>query len=118
MVYSLGQQRVWLVDEDPGGSGEEVETTYQVYPSALSPPAGAYTVSSRNAQGTGSDGVPIEHTVIFHTADDGSVYGFSAALDGSTPDPESPTGAIRQTREDGDAMWLFATAGIAVVVVA
>ncbi|RBM06991.1 hypothetical protein [Streptomyces sp. PT12] len=120
VVYSVGQQRVWLVDTTAGGSEEIVQGTYRVFPGGIDPEPGEYAVTSRTAQGTGSDGVAIEHTVIFHTTADGTVHGFSAALDGSTPDPESgqETGAIRQTREDGDAMWLFATAGVAVVVVA
>ncbi|MDT0346131.1 hypothetical protein [Streptomyces litchfieldiae] len=119
VVYSLSQQRVWLVDNSADGTGEVIAGTYEVHPSSVSPPAGEYTVTSRFAQGTGSDGVAIEHSVVFHEASDGTVFGFSAALDGSTPDPDSATrtGAIRQSREHGDAMWLFATAGIPVVVV-
>ena len=55
---------------------------------------------------TGSDGVPIEHVVRFATVDGVSV-GFSAAVDGSTPepDPTKKTGGIRESRADGDAMW-------------
>ncbi|WP_326598617.1 hypothetical protein [Streptomyces sp. NBC_01803] len=119
VVYALGQQRVWLVDTAEDGSGEVVTETYEVFPSPVRPPVGEYAVSSRAAQGTGSDGVAIEHAVVFHVAGDGTVFGFSAALDGSTPDPgaEQRTGGVRQSRRDGDAMWLFATAGVPVVVV-
>ncbi|MGK5529171.1 hypothetical protein [Streptomyces sp. URMC 129] len=120
VVYALGQQRVWLVDTGGTGSGEVVTDTYEVFPSQVAPPPGAYAVSSRAAQGTGSDGVAIEHAVVFHVAADGTVFGFSAALDGATPDAGETaprTGGIRQTRRDGDAMWLFARTGVPVVVV-
>ncbi|WP_059012929.1 hypothetical protein [Streptomyces specialis] len=120
VVYSLEQRGVWLVDTADDGPGEVVTDTYEVFPSEVSPPAGEYAVTSRAEQGTGSDGVAIEHTVVFHVAADGTVFGFSAALDGSTPDPDGTargTGGIRQTREDGDAMWRFAAAGVPVVVV-
>jgi hypothetical protein len=118
VIYSLSLQRVWLVDLSPDGTGEIIADTYEVFPSSASPPVGQYTVTQRFGQGTGSDGVAIEHSVVFHTAADGVVFGFSAALDGSTPDPDAElrTGGIRQTRADGDAMWLFATADVPVIV--
>ncbi|MFI7277750.1 hypothetical protein [Streptomyces sp. NPDC049879] len=120
VVYALAQQRVWLVDVAADGSGEEVVSTFEVFPSPVSPEPGEYAVSSRNPQGTGSDGVPMEHAVIFHADAESVVFGFSAATDGSVPDPESTqrTGAIRQSRADGDTMWEFAEQGTAVVVVA
>ncbi|GAB2937551.1 hypothetical protein [Streptomyces mayteni] len=118
VVYSLGQQRIWLVDVSQDGTGEVVLDTFPVHPSPVSPSPGEYAVSSRNPSGTGSDGVAIENTVIFHE-EDGVVFGFSAAIDGSTPDPDSElrTGAVREAREDGAAMWDFATDGVAVTVV-
>ncbi|MFD5321667.1 hypothetical protein [Streptomyces sp. NPDC127098] len=118
VVYALGQQRVWLVDVAQDGTGEVVLDTFPVYPSSVSPEPGEYAVTSRSPNGTGSDGVAIEHTVIFHSADD-VVFGFSAAIDGSTPDPEAAqrTGAVRESREDGAAMWEFATENVTVVVV-
>ncbi|RKN47241.1 hypothetical protein D7294_00860 [Streptomyces hoynatensis] len=119
VVYSLGQQRVWLVEESEDGTGEAVAGTFEVFPSSVSPEPGEYHVSSRTEQGTGSDGVPIEHSVVFDTNPEGVVFGFSAALDGSAPDPnaEQRTGGIRQTREDGSATWDFASEGTTVVVV-
>jgi hypothetical protein len=119
VVYALGAQRVWLVEESDDGTGETVTDTHEVYPSSVTPEPGTYEVTYRMPEGTGSDGVPIEHSVVFHTAADGVVFGFSAALDGSVPDPDAElrTGAVRQTREDGDAMWDFATEGTVVVVV-
>ena len=74
--------------------------------------------SSRSKRVTGSDGVPVEHVVRFASVD-GTVIGFSAALDGSVPqlDPKVRTGGVRETRADGAAMWRFATIGRKVVVV-
>ncbi|MEU8349379.1 hypothetical protein AB0C60_07525, partial [Streptomyces sp. NPDC048845] len=90
----------------------------RVSPSTVSPPPGEYAVTSRTENITGSDGVPIEHSVVF-TSVDGVVIGFSAAVDGSTPaaDPEQRTGGIRASREDGAALWEFAEAGTKIVVV-
>ncbi len=50
---------------------------------------------------------------------DGVVFGFSAAVDGSTPKPDASKklGGIRESRADGTAMWTFATSGQKVVVV-
>ncbi|MBA4861426.1 hypothetical protein H1V43_08500 [Streptomyces sp. PSKA54] len=113
VVYSLGDDRVWLV-----GADGETKRTFQVTPSTVDPEVGTYSVTSRSSTVTGSDGVPIEHVVRF-TDVDGVVIGFSAAVDGSTPkpDPSKQTGGIRESREDGNAMWTFATVGTTVVVV-
>ncbi|WP_244501185.1 hypothetical protein [Streptomyces sp. TP-A0874] len=113
VVYSLSDQRVWLV-----GADEQPLRTFEVAPSTVSPPPGEYTVFSRTAATTGSDGVPIENVVLF-TAVEGVVVGFSAAVDGSTPvaDPNLRTGGIREGRADGSAMWKFATEDTKVVVV-
>ena len=115
VVYALADKRVWLVD----GNGK-VLRTYPVAPSPVSPAPGTYAVTARNKRITGSDGVPVEHVVIFASADS-TVIGFSSAVDESapTPDPDSPrkTGGIRQSRQDGEAMWKFAVIGVKVVVV-
>ncbi|WP_055694743.1 L,D-transpeptidase [Streptomyces prasinopilosus] len=113
VVYDLGDDRVWLV-----GSGGEVRRTFTVSPSTVDPEPGTYRVTSRSKNITGSDGVPVEHVVRF-ASNDGTAIGFSAAVDGSAPhlDPRIRTGGIRETREDGEAMWRFATIGRAVVVV-
>jgi hypothetical protein len=118
VVYSLGAQRVWLAQPAEDGLGDEVLTTYPVYRSSVDPEPGSYTVSSRAAQRIGSDGIPIEHVVVFTTPGD-VVFGFSTATDGSVPDPdaEQRTGGIRQSAEDGEAMWQFAAIGTTVVVV-
>ncbi|GAA2241236.1 hypothetical protein GCM10010145_03960 [Streptomyces ruber] len=113
VVYALGADRVWLV-----GADGKVRRTFTVTPSPVEPAPGTYQVTSRNNAVTGSDGVPIENVVLFTTVD-GVPIGFSAAVDGSTPspDPTARTGGIRESREDGAAMWEFATIGATVVVV-
>ncbi|MEE1759374.1 L,D-transpeptidase [Streptomyces sp. SP18BB07] len=113
VVYSLDEDRVWLV-----GANEKVTRTFEVTPSTVDPTPATYTVSSRSAAVTGSDGTPIEHVVRFASVDGISV-GFSAAVDGSTPrpDPTTKTGGIRESRKDGKAMWEFAGIGTKVVVV-
>ncbi|MFC7013149.1 hypothetical protein ACFQMH_15795 [Streptomyces viridiviolaceus] len=113
VVYSVDDDRVWLVGPD-----NRVQRTFRVAPSTVDPPPGTYTVTSRSKRITGSDGVPVEHVVRF-TDVDGVVVGFSAAVNGSPakPDPNVRTGGIRETRADGDAMWRFATTGLPVVVI-
>ncbi|MGW1027093.1 L,D-transpeptidase [Streptomyces sp. NPDC002577] len=113
VVYSLEDHRVWLVEADG-----ETKRTFEVTPSTVDPDVGTYTVTSRSSTVMGSDGVPIEHVVRFADVD-GVVIGFSAAVNGSTakPDQTKQTGGIRETREDGNAMWTFATVGTKVVVV-
>ncbi|MEV1020966.1 hypothetical protein [Streptomyces sp. NPDC050264] len=113
VVYALGADRVWLV-----GADGKAQRTFQVMPGTVEPTAGKYTVTSRSGSVTGTDGVPIEHVVLF--ANTGGVpVGFSAAVDGSTPspDPSKQTGGIRESRADGAAMWEFATFGQKIVVV-
>ncbi|MEU1051083.1 hypothetical protein [Streptomyces sp. NPDC005876] len=114
VVYSVDDDRVWLV-----GAGDRVRRTFAVTPGAVDPRPGVYAVTSRSNRVTGSDGIPVEHVVRF-TSVDGVVVGFSAAVDGSTARPSAGgarTGGIREGREDGDAMWDFATIGQKVVVV-
>lgn len=114
VVYALEAQRVWLVDE----SGK-VTRTYKVTPGSVSPLPGEYTVTSRSAHITGSDGVPVENVVRFAQVGE-AVVGFSAALDSKAKpeaDPGKKTGGIREKRADGAAMWVFATIGTKVVVV-
>ncbi|MFE1772589.1 hypothetical protein [Streptomyces sp. NPDC059008] len=114
VVYSLGGKRVWLVD-----AKDRAVRTFTVAPSTVHPQPGTYTVGSRSVSVTGSDGIAIEHVVRFTTVE-GITVGFSAAVDGSRPDPGSSkrTGGIRESREDGKAMWDFALQGTKVVVVA
>jgi hypothetical protein len=104
---------VWLVS-----AGNRVENTFKVMPGSVDPRPGSYAVTSRSNAVTGTDGVPVEHVVRFASVG-GVVIGFSAAVDGSSPrpDPEIKTGGIRESRADGDAMWMFATIGQKVVVI-
>ncbi|PWI10897.1 hypothetical protein DIZ27_08505 [Streptomyces sp. NWU339] len=113
VVYALDTDQVWLVEK----SGK-VERTFTVKPGTVDPEPGTYRVTSRSGKVTGSDGVPVEHVVRFADID-GTVIGFSAAVDGSVPelDPKVRTGGVRETRADGRAMWKFATIGRKVVVV-
>ncbi|MFF7730499.1 hypothetical protein [Streptomyces sp. NPDC008001] len=115
VVYALGQKRVWLV-----GADGKAAHSFEVAPSTVNPQPGSYAVTSRSATGTGSDGKAIEHVVRFHQNAAGVVFGFSAAVDGSLPDPASgkKTGAVRESPADGRAMWDFAVNGTKVVVVA
>ncbi|MEV0218621.1 hypothetical protein [Streptomyces sp. NPDC050704] len=113
VVYSVDGDRVWLV-----GPRDRVEHTFKVIPGTVDPAPDAYTVTSRSGTITGSDGVAVEHVVRFANVDDIAI-GFSAARDGSTPapDPTRKLGGIRESRENGNKMWQFATIGTRVVVV-
>lgn len=112
VVYSLKRQRVWLVDRS-----EKVTRTFEVVPSTVDPAPGFYKVTSRSSHITGSDGVPVENVVRFATVQ-GVTIGFSAAVDGSMPEPDGTrkTGGIREKRADGEALWLLATIGTRVAV--
>lgn len=114
VVYALGEKRVWLVD-----AKGQATSTFSVMPSTVHPAPGTYRVTSRSGTVRGSDGVQIEHVVRFTNVDDVAV-GFSAAVDGTlpSPDPARRTGGIRMKKADGNAMWLFATVGSKIVVVA
>ena len=113
VVYSLDDDRVWLVTEDG-----RLTHTFQVTPGSVDPLPGTYAVTSRSGAVTGTDGTPIEHVVRFTTVK-GVPIGFSAAVDGSKPvvDPIRKTGGIRASRADANALWKFATIGQRVVVI-
>ncbi|MEU2053366.1 hypothetical protein [Streptomyces bungoensis] len=113
VVYSVDDDRVWLVDEH-----NQVLRSFGVNPGTVDPPVGTYWVTSRSNAVTGTDGVPIEHVVRF-TSVDGVVIGFSAVVGAGadTTTGSVKTGGIRERREDGDAMWKFATIGERVVVI-
>ncbi|WP_037801053.1 hypothetical protein [Streptomyces sp. LaPpAH-108] len=114
VVYSVDDDRVWLVD-DRG----QVRRTFKVRPGQVDPRLGAYWVTSRSKQVTGTDGVLVEHVVRFATRN-GVTIGFSAATEdepGDTGSGSVKTGGIRETRADGNAMWQFATIGVPVMVI-
>jgi hypothetical protein len=112
VVYSLSAKRVWLVD-----GGNKVLRTYPVVPGSVAPTKGLHHVFFRRATGTGGDGRPVEHTVLFAITG-GINVGFSAAVDGSLtpPDPAKQTAAIRASRADTTALWQMATVGSAIDV--
>ncbi|MFI2202422.1 hypothetical protein ACH47Z_16905 [Streptomyces sp. NPDC020192] len=112
VVYSLDDDRVWLVDRT-----NQVERTFRVNPGTIDPTPGSYWVTSRSSATTGTDGLPVEHVVRFSSVD-GLAIGFSAAVAAqASADPGVRTGAIRESREDGLAMWNFATIRVPVVVI-
>ncbi|WP_327401893.1 hypothetical protein OG194_18125 [Streptomyces sp. NBC_01288] len=113
VVYSVDDDRVWLVAEN-----NKVNRTFKVTPGTVDPPTGTYPVTSRSNAITGTDGTPIQHVVRFTNADNVAI-GFSAAVSGATdaPDPTTKSGGIRESSEDGAAMWEFATIGQSIVVI-
>ncbi|MFJ7076090.1 hypothetical protein [Streptomyces sp. NPDC098781] len=115
VVYSVDDDRVWLVDR-----AGKVKRTFRVAPGSVDPPTGVYAVGSRSNRVTGTDGMPIEHVIRFATVD-GVTIGFSTAVEGATPPPNPnptlKTGGIRESRTNGDAMWDFATIGRTIVVI-
>ncbi|MFF7633913.1 L,D-transpeptidase [Kitasatospora sp. NPDC008050] len=115
VVYSVGAKEVWLVDpkKDP-----QIQAAFPVTPGSVNPTPGTYTVYSRAAAANGTDGKQIEHVVRF-AQQAGTVFGFSAAVDGATPeaDPKTKTGGIRTDRADGQTLWDFAPDGTRVQVV-
>ena len=115
VVYSLDSDRVWLVS-----TGDVVTRTFKVTPGNVDPAPGVYAVTSRSNAITGTDGVPVEHVVRFASGADGVAIGFSAPVQDPAPVATSDTvltGGIRESREDGNAMWTFAMIGAKVVVV-
>ncbi|MDH6124247.1 hypothetical protein [Kitasatospora sp. GP82] len=124
VVYSLGSNSVWLVDPR---KTPPVQAAFKVTPGTAEPSPGNYSVYSRTASTTGTDGVQIEHVVRF-SQQSGTVFGFSAAVNGGTVTPSaSPsatadagrlkTGGIRSSRTDGQTLWDFAPTGTKVVVI-
>ncbi|QEU86296.1 L,D-transpeptidase [Streptomyces viridosporus T7A] len=114
IVYSLGQQRVWLVD-----ASDAARRSFTVWPGTVPPDPGSYTIGTRTEATTGSDGVEIEH-ILYFTAKSGVSVAFSNAVDGSSPPPPASgarTGGIRVAKADGEALWAFGTAGTTVRVV-
>jgi len=112
-VYSLSQQRVWVVPPNNGPV-----STFTVVPGTVPAQPGTYYVSERKPSGVGGDGKKIEHAVYFeYTAE--TWVAFSAQTDGKVdkPDPSLHTGAIRGTRADIAKIWNNTVRGSTVVVV-
>ncbi|MEV7772109.1 hypothetical protein [Kitasatospora sp. NPDC086791] len=120
VVYSVSSHYVWLVDPK---KTPQVAAAFPVAPGTVEPVPGSYAVYSRAATGTGTDGRQIEHVVRF-AQQNGVVFGFSAAMDGTTQaptataDPKAKTGGLRSGRAEGQLLWDFAPKDTKVVVVA
>ncbi|MEO3976134.1 L,D-transpeptidase [Streptomyces sp. CAU 1734] len=113
VVYSLGQDRAWLVN-DAG----KATATFAVWPGTKDPAPGSHKVTFRKPSGTGSDGVPVERIIYFANSG-GVTIAFSAATDGSSPKPiiGKETGAVRMKTEDSKSLWDFTVSGSTIVVV-
>ncbi|MEE4541810.1 hypothetical protein V2S66_07475 [Streptomyces sp. V4-01] len=115
VVYSVARRQVWLVGPD-----ERVRRRYQVTPGGTPPPGGTHTVFARRALGVGGDGRRVEHAVFFAQLGDTNV-GFSAPVEplpaGRLAERAKLGAAIRESRADGQALWLFATIGRTVEVI-
>ncbi|WP_037912110.1 hypothetical protein [Actinacidiphila yeochonensis] len=112
-VYSLSQQRVWVVPPNNGAV-----STFTVVPGTVPAQPGTYYVKKQPAQMVGGDGRKIEHVVYFeYTAE--TWVAFSAQVDGKVdkPDPSLHTGAVRGTRADIAKIWNNTVNGSTVVVV-
>ncbi|MFE0803014.1 hypothetical protein [Streptomyces sp. NPDC058812] len=115
VVYSVGQDRVWLVD-----ASDAARRSFAVWPGTVDPDPGEYSVGTRREDPTtGSDGIQVEQ-IMYFAQEDGVWVAFSNAVDGSSPPPaaaDAKTGGIRLPKADGDALWEFATSGTKVTVV-
>ena len=121
VVFSQGEQRVWLVQGD--GS---VERTYLVSGSLtdnLDP--GTYAVYSRSEDAWGVDDSGSMHWFVrFTTGDAGAAIGFhDIPVDAGRPvqavsqlGTEQSHGCIRQREADAKALWAFAPLDTTVVV--
>ncbi|WP_246201573.1 hypothetical protein [Streptomyces alboniger] len=114
VVYSLGQDRIWLAE----GSGDRNLVTFTAWPGSVDPRVGEHKVTGRRDATTGSDGVPVVRVVYFDNSG-GAAAAFSAARDGSSPEPApgKKTGAVRLRSKDSQSLWSFVEVGTSVVVV-
>ena len=117
VVYSLSQNRVWLVDD-----AERSLREYTVAPAPYRPVPDTYRVTIKVEDSRpGSDGLQITHSVRFGFVE-GIPLGFAAT---TTPlekiKPGDPTtvksAGIRERPGDGLALWNFAPVGTPVIVV-
>ena len=120
VVFSEGQQRVWLVD-----AREEVQHTYLVSGSVydnLEP--GTYEVYSRSEQAWGiDDSGTMKYFVRFAQGDNAAIGFHDIPVDDGEPvqsvnELGTPLshGCIRQRRADAKRLWAFAPLGTTVVV--
>ncbi len=122
IVFSEGQQRVWLV-----GADDEVRHTHLVSGSIydnLDP--GTYAVYSRSEQAWGiDDSGSMKYFVRFAHGDNAAIGFHDIPIDDGEPvqtvdDLGTPLshGCIRQRRADAKLLWAFAPLGTEVVVTA
>ena len=122
VVFSEGQQRVWLV-----GTGDRVRHTYLVSGSVydnLDP--GTYSVYSRSEQAWGiDDSGSMKYFVRFAHGDNAAIGFHDIPIDDGGPvqsvsELGTPLshGCIRQRRADAKLLWAFAPLGTKVVVTA
>ncbi|WNI17142.1 hypothetical protein [Actinacidiphila sp. ITFR-21] len=112
IVYSLSQQRVWVVP--PGGAPV---ATFTVVPGTVPAKPGTHYVSGRTPSTVGGDGARIEHVVYFeYTAE--TWVAFSARTDDKVvaPGRSLHTGGIRAHRADIARIWNNTVHGSTVVV--
>jgi hypothetical protein len=120
VVFSEGQQRVWLV-----GTGDRVQHTYLVSGSVydnLDP--GTYSVYSRSEQAWGiDDSGSMKYFVRFAHGDNAAIGFHDIPIDDGEPvqtvsELGTPLshGCIRQRRADAKLLWAFAPLGTTVVV--
>jgi lipoprotein-anchoring transpeptidase ErfK/SrfK len=127
VVFDISDQRVWLVDADPGSGSAEVQRTYLVSGSLtdnLDP--GTYEVYSRSRWAVGIDDSGVMQYFVRFTRGDNAAIGFHSipTKDGRALQtaaqlgtPQSH-GCIRQALPDAVRLWTFAPVGTKVVVTA
>lgn len=122
VVYSLSQQRVWLVAVTPEGA-EHVERTYLVSGRRGYPKPGAYSVFSTSRH-TRAGSLRMEYMVRFTKSRRTNVgfhsipvtrRGRPVQSEAELGQPRS-RGCVRQSLADAAALWAFAPVGTAVVV--
>jgi hypothetical protein len=114
IVYSLSQQRVWVIPP----TGTPV-STFTVTPGTVPAKPGTHYVSGHVAapKGVGGDGAKVEHVVYFeYTAE--TWVAFSARTDDKVAKPDSSlhTGAVRAHRADITKIWNNTVIGSTIVV--
>ncbi len=125
VVFAMGAQRVWLVDQGP--DGDTVARTYLVSGSVTDNlRSGTYSVYSKSEDAVGVDDSGTMKYMVRFTRGDNAAIGFHdiPVLQGERVQTRAELGTprshgcIRQWRPDAKALWRFAPVGSKVVVVA
>jgi hypothetical protein len=121
VVFSVGAQRMWWVDE----TGAAIRTAL-VSGRPNTPQLGTFAVYSRTEHATGLDGSKMDYFVRFTKGPNGWAIGFHdipemngvpVQTDAELGQPLSH-GCIRQSQADAEFTWSFLQVGDTVVVVA